>query len=355
VQPAFPGIDTRQDEVLESSQKAGEAQLFKGQWLPVPIPVANPTVGSGLQAVLLYLHEKPAEGLPNATSGIAGMYTDTDSWFIGGFHDDNFFADRVRLTVFGGVAQFNLKYYGAGDNIFPGGRYVRYQIKGGVLSPKILFRLPKTEHWFAGLQYLLVDSDIDFKANVHEFELPNSTLKVKTAGMGPLFSYDNRDDNYYPEKGQLFQLRWLNYGTFLGSDFSYDRINLNFNHYQPLNESTVLALRTNFDTVSGDPPFFDLPTFDMRGFPKGRYRDNNTLSLSSEVRYKFHPRWGVVGFVETGWHAGEFDRLLSEENIVSYGTGLRWQMSAQHKIHLGIDLAFSEDDNAVYVRVGEQF
>ena len=48
--------EDRSVEIIEDAQDAVEARGQEGQW--VPIPVANPTLGTGIQAVLMYLHPK---------------------------------------------------------------------------------------------------------------------------------------------------------------------------------------------------------------------------------------------------------------------------------------------------------
>ena len=74
------GPEQTSQEILEQSDKATAMHEKEGSWLPVPIPVSNPTIGTGLQVVLLYLHPKSNETSPNATSGLAAMYTDTRSY-----------------------------------------------------------------------------------------------------------------------------------------------------------------------------------------------------------------------------------------------------------------------------------
>jgi hypothetical protein len=81
---------SNEDGVYEKTQKDIDVKpKSKGKWLPVPIPISNPTVGSGLQVALLYLHPQTSDdpAVSNSTSGIGAMYTNTDSWFAGGFHD----------------------------------------------------------------------------------------------------------------------------------------------------------------------------------------------------------------------------------------------------------------------------
>ena len=153
----------------------------------------------------------------------------------------------------------------------------------------------------------------------------------------------------------MFEAKWTNYGESWGGDYQYNKFGTFLNHYQPVTDQAILALRANAVFSDGDTPFFDLPYLDMRGFAHGRYKDNATFSLHAEGRYKFLPRWGAVGFVETGWYGEDIDSLTSSQTIVSYGGGIRWQVTKDKKMNLGVDIAFSTDDQAIYVQVGEKF
>ena len=47
--------------------------------------------------------------------------------------------------------------------------------------------------------------------------------------------------------------------------------------------------------------------------------------------------------------------IFQSETITSYGAGVRWQVSKDKKLNLGIDVGYSDDESAVYVQVGEKF
>ena len=140
-----------------------------------------------------------------------------------------------------------------------------------------------------------------------------------------------------------------------GGEYEYDKAVIFINHYQPVIDDVTLALRSRLETSRVDVPFFDLPILQMSGFSRDRYRDQHTISFHAEGRYKFRPRWGVVGFYEFGWFNDDFNELLTGRRITSYGGGVRWQVTEQKQMHLGVDVAFSTDDNAVYVQIGERF
>lgn len=354
---AYADVEDEPEEIIEDAHESAVVGRKRGNFVPVPMIISNPTMGTGLQAVLMYLHPKSEKDSrsPNATSGLTGMYTNTDSWFIGIFHDDYLADDTYRFAGFLGYGDFNLKYYGIGDSPILGDRPIDYQMTGLIFAPKFQRRIPKTNNWFAGVQYIYFKSDILFKTSGVLPILPDIGEQISTAGLGLVGTYDSRDNNYYPEKGQLFEAKWTNYSESWGGDFSYNKFTTFVNHYQPFKEKTVLALRTRAELSDGDTPFFDLPYLDMRGFARDRYRDQHTLSVHAEARHKFRPRWGAIVFVESGWFGEDFDDLFSNRTIISYGGGIRWQVTKGQKMNLGLDVAFSEDDSAVYIQIGEQF
>jgi hypothetical protein len=349
------------DEYLEQQFDEARAEPIpgkrKGNWIFVPIPVANPTMGNGLQLAAIFLHPKKAgeEDSPGATSGAGAMATDTDSWLAGVFHDASISKDRFRMNAFAGAGQFNLQFYGLGETGLPGVESVPYRIGGVAARLRGEARVPGTRHWFAGLTYLYLDSNLVFKTTEVVPGLPVIPSQFRSAALGPIVTYDSRDSNYFPLHGQYFRASWSNYGPNWGGEFDYDKLDVFYNHYIPLAAQAVLALRVRFQAASEGTPFFDLPTLDMRGFSRDRYRDSRTISMTAEWRYKFLPRWGVVAFVEAGRLAPTVAELTDGRTITSFGGGVRRQVTKDRDMNIGLDFAISTDDSAVFIQIGERF
>lgn len=216
-------------------------------------------------------------------------------------------------------------------------------------------RIPSTDSWFIGTQYSILSSDIEFQLSNIDPQLPDVQGQVRTAGLGLLTTYDSRDDNYYPTDGQWFEAKVMNYSETWGGDFEYNKFDTFINHYQSLNEKTVLALRANGQFSDGDTPFFALPYLDLRGFARGRYQDQMTISLQSEGRYKFLPRWAGVAFLGVGIFGKNLSDAQDNPTIYSYGGGIRWQATQDRSLNIAVDVAFSNDDYAFYMGVGEAF
>jgi outer membrane protein assembly factor BamA len=350
----------RVDDVLsEPAESADQARGLQGEdtgkWLPLAIPLSNPTVGSGLQLGLLYLHPKKGKGADssNPTSGIGGMYTDTDSKALAVFHDNYFADDRFRLRAVAGQVDMNLKFYGVGDASFD--YSTDFNLDGDAAMVQFSARVPATQSWYLGVRYSLIDADVTFDLSTQFPVLPEISGNTHSSNLALLLTYDSRDSNYYPTDGIFFETVASRDSEDWGSDYNFSRKSANYMQYFQIITNHTLAIKTTLSDVGEGAPFYLQSTLNMRGFAAGRYLDNSSVSLHAEWRYKFQPRWGVVAFTEAGKVAGSFGSLDKKEAIHSYGGGIRWQAIQSKDIHLGIDYAISDDDEAVYFRVGEAY
>ena len=64
--------------------------------------------------------------------------------------------------------------------------------------------------------------------------------------------------------------------------------------------------------------------------------------------WAFTPRWILQGFVGA-WRAA---RTPAEQSEVAWGAGFRYLIARQYGLRTGIDVAFSEHEQAVYCNVG---
>ncbi len=326
-----------------------------GAWMVAPIPISNPTLGTGLQAAALYLHESKGDDTPNATSGIGGMYTDNGSYYGALFHDDYWQNDKYRFTGFVGTGKLQLNYYLPGFESFK----IGYELKNVAAHAKFAVRIPKTEHWFTGLQYTGTKSTVYFdlcpSCADSGIDIPKLSSDIVTSGVGVLLTYDHRDNNYYPTKGHTFTTTYSKELDSLGSDYDYTKLESKYTYYVSLAEKHVLALKTQLKDADGTTPFFMKPTLSMRGFDTSKYRDNSALSFHAEWRYKFAQRWGLVVFHEEGMVAPSINDLFDGRKANSTGAGIRWQATKSKAMNLGIDVAYSDGESEIHIRAGEFF
>lgn len=180
------------------------------------------------------------------------------------------------------------------------------------------------------------------------------------SGVGPLLVYDSRDNQLYPKSGNYAEVSFQQYARFLGSDFKYNRLVIDLKKLFSIKDNQVFA--TNFYTefTSGGVPFYSLASMGgnkrMRGLFEGKYRDQNSVILQGEYRYKFLPRWGAVLFSGVGNVFSTENEFHIQSTRLTYGAGGRFQLSKKKKLNLRLDLAHSPgEDLQFYFTFGEAF
>lgn len=348
---------TETDAFVSSVEKgASGPNLETGNWVVAPIPVSNPTMGTGLQLATLYLHpSRDDNGSPNPTSGLGAMYTDTDSWVVGAFHQDYLFNDRLRVTAAAGTGSLKLKYYGAGGEGFFANNPLDYTIDMAMGFARAQWRLPHSDHWFLGPALIYGEGDVAMEFDRLRPVLPGLSKGIAVGGAGLVLTYDSRDNHYFPTQGINFSATYFDFSDVLGSDFDYGKTRLSLSHYRQLLPDFVLATNAALENTSGRAPFFNQASPGVRGYNRGEYMDDDALKASIEGRYSILPRWVWVGFYDYGWVNNGDKQIFDGETAHSIGTGLRWQTTRDKPLHIGVDVAFTEDDTVFFIQLGESF
>ncbi|WP_418537848.1 BamA/TamA family outer membrane protein [Odoribacter laneus] len=174
--------------------------------------------------------------------------------------------------------------------------------------------------------------------------------KYHNIGIGGLFQYDTRDDVATPFSGIFLSAMGTLYGKYLGGDFNYEMIELEYRQFkQVFKRRSVLAWTAKSQIGIDNVPYTELPNFgnpfDLRGYAWGKYRDKSMTygiveyrhMFMSEEAYKrgaFWSKFGAVAWVGTGaigktpvdWDKWKFN----------YGVGLRIQLQPRKNFRLDI-------------------
>lgn len=180
------------------------------------------------------------------------------------------------------------------------------------------------------------------------------------SGLGPLLVYDSRDNQLYPQTGNYAELSFQQYGSYIGSDFQYNRLLVDLRKLFSIKENQVIATNLYSEFTSGSVPFYSLANMGgnkrMRGLFEGKYRDRNSVILQGEYRWKFLPRWGAVLFSGVGNVFSAENKFEFQNTKLTYGAGGRFQLSKKKKLNLRLDLAHSPgEDLQFYFTFGEAF
>ena len=189
--------------------------------------------------------------------------------------------------------------------------------------------------------------------------------KVLFLGLSQIL--DSRNSNTYSTSGTYIKLNYSYAPGFFGEEnYSGSLTKFEFRTFKSFNAETVLGFNANYQALQGskETPFYLMPQLGndqmMRGYYTGRYRDINLLAAQAELRYRFHPRLGVVGFVGGG-------TVYSRGNLKfsglkpSYGGGFRYFFDVERGLSVRLDYGVGEKrsmekrQTGFYISLGEAF
>ena len=347
--------DAKESQSIPEKSAVGKVLKKDSRFLPVPIPISNPTIGTGLAIAGIYLHSRK-EGNPEGpvtTSGVAGLYTDSDSWAVAGFHDGFYRNDRVRFRALAGYGEFNVDFYGIGNDSPLRDNPIGLTSQGFVLKPRLLYRLP-AGNWFLGFEYSYLGLNNVFDASSLLPGLPTIENQTQTAGLGLVGVYDTRDNNIWPMKGTWFEGTATAYGEYAGGDFNYRKMILKFAQYFPLLDPITFVYRLDGQFIDGFAPFYDLSRIRLRGYSGLEFLDKKALTAQAEIRWNFYRRWTVLGFGGGGRVAKSISDFGSTPTNYAAGGGIRYMIDERRKLNLGVDIAYAEGTEvSVYIQVGD--
>ena len=342
---------------LEADAEDGiKGQQKSKNYAVAPIVVSNPTIGTGAGATGMYFYDvgNDRKGQPRSSVQLVGAYSHTDSYFVGLLNSLHVLQDRVRSKAGLFHAKINNEYRdplgGQADfstDVLAEYAQVTHRIKG---------------NWFLGIQGLV--SDVQYRPdNPQDSDYLDRVGAEDTTsgGIGPVVSYDSRDNIHYPRSGTLAEMKGFYKPSSWGNEADYAVGDIVINHFIQLTDDRVLALRLFGRTGTNDTPYSDKSRLgqgsDLRGFKSGEISGLTLLSGQVEHRWQFTERWGAVifGGLAKLWD-DDLEALITEDLYYSVGAGIRFMINTDQKINFRVDVAVGNGDNkGIYVGIREAF
>jgi len=298
-----------------------------------------PTRTSNAELILLYTSRKQFIMIPRYT-----IFTSNERYLIEGFGEE--------------LIDFQDYYFGRGNETPASNREkLTYNVLGW--ENRIGRRIFKRRKLFIGaetraIQYFDISRQTGGLLDTEKSTGYNGSTSV---GLGPALTWDERDNVVNPSRGFYWDFRYSVYSKSLGGTVNYHRLLFDLRKYFNVNslKRHILAMQLFGNFVRGDAPIRELAELGgpriMRGYYRGRYRDNYLTSFQAEYRMPLYKRLGVVAFAGLGKVYNptsiNFDGLH-----YSYGGGVRFKINQREKLNLRLDYAKGDPHYPGYVYIG---
>jgi hypothetical protein len=180
-----------------------------------------------------------------------------------------------------------------------------------------------------------------------------------TSGIGPILSWDTRNNAYSPDHGFFAEMQYVYFDRFLGSDFKFRVFSIDLRKFFYLSPKSVLAFQGLAGFTDGNTPFRKLEELGgadmMRGYYGGRFTDKCLMAYQAEYRRFLFWRIGMVAFASAGEVAPTPGHFGLDGLHYAYGGGARFALSKEEKLNLRIDYGVGKHSNAFTVQLREAF
>ena len=324
----------------------------------VPIPGANPTIGAYLSVGAAYFYSLD-EGSKASYTGVGGFKSVNGSGGWGVLQSVSWLDDRVRANAAFGRVDLRYDLYGIGADPGSDGLKLPIDQLAYAATGDIAYGVSEEVYFGVKGRYLESELNFDVGAAIGIPGLPPLNLNVTSAVVGPTVEIDARDSQFAPREGYRIQGEVLFSVAQSVNEYSFQLTQLSANYYLPMFEEDSIAFRAAGCNFGGSGPFFEMCLLGaedgLRGYPVGQYIDSALFSAQVEYRGRISESWGYVGFAGFGVVAPQFSGLIDREPLPSAGGGIRYRVSEKNQLDLSLDVTVSKADSAIYLYVGQSF
>ena len=181
-----------------------------------------------------------------------------------------------------------------------------------------------------------------------------------TLGLGLSASFDSRNSTFWPTKGMFLQTQFTTYNKGLISDYSFNKWLTEIRFFKQVFKKHIIAVQLYNCTNIGQTPYRSMVSLggaeNLRGFYRGRFRDNSMYSAIVEYRAPLFWRISACVFGGVGDVYSDFKAINSNSLKHSFGGGLRLTVLKKENLNLRIDYGYSDSYNqGFYFTIGECF
>lgn len=341
-----PNFKDKEDGKIDLSDWIIDANGF----VPIPLLLTEPALGGFGGALGLAFISPVPESPPNITTAIGGL-TANKTWFVGGIHSHNVPEKGIRYRFGTVYSNLNISLYREVP-VF-GEQEFKFNFK---MLP-VFFRGTKklgNSNWYLGASYIFIWNRVGFGGELPDF-VTERELDSEISNFGPVLEFDTRDNIFTPNKGTKFETSFGLSAPWLGSDYSYSRLNFANYSYWPIKPNWILGFRAEYQQVFEDPPFYLLPGLNLRGIPAARYQGKQTALTEIENRFDLNPRWSIMAFGGLGKAFDGFDQFAERDLVYSIGTGYRYLIARKFGLRMGMDVAAGPDSWGYYIVFGSNW
>ncbi len=185
------------------------------------------------------------------------------------------------------------------------------------------------------------------------------TMGFEAKGVGAALMIDDRDNQLNPGKGMFAEVVYMDYKNMIDNKNMFTSLTIDVRKYFTLWDKLIWNGNIYFASNRGEVPYLMLAELGgarfLRGYYRGRFRDNNMIVIQQEFRMPVYKIIGVAVFGGFGNVSKSLPELRTNQMHYSYGLGLRIKVNKKENTNVRIDYGITKDSQGIYVVFAEAF
>ena len=284
-----------------------------------------------------------------------------------------FSAGRDQYATFG--ASFNNYWNSEQNNLFTSFSYgrrlagffepFRYSppllgvYRASDIELDLMFRTRITDYSYIGAKY-------EFIYNIMESKVPSSAFSRgdiiglnggPVSGIGIIWNNEPVEDIFSPKTDFVFDITNMFYLSWFGSNFDFGKHVFDLKEYYRIYGLHTLVFQYYAMLHSGDVPYRQLASVGdiFNAYSRDKYTGRHMMVIKGEYRMPLFPRTFLTAFIGLAYITDKFSKFRLNDNLPSYGAGVRFLLYTELNINARLDVVSGRDGTGVWLGVGEGF
>ena len=342
---------------FNESNKEREDGKFDVSFIGGPHYSSDMGLGIGLVASSQYGHIYTDSVTKRHLHPEASLMLDvsTTGFVMVGLRGTHIFRDDSKRLIYNlEFSNYPQKFWGVGYENGRGDSWSKFDEVSVEFRGSLQFRLSRNLLLGPSLEAAWINAE---KVREKRF-WDGERLHMAVVGAGGILAYDTRDNLTAPRRGEYLSLEARLYPRLLGNaDRHFMLVEAAFNIYRGVWKGGILAMRLHSALTWGNTPWCMLPTFggsyDMRGYYEGRYRDNNEINITAEIRQHIWHRSSAVAWIGAGSIFPKISRFKLRHVLPNFGIGYRWEFKRNSNVR--VDFGIGRGETSFIFNINEAF
>ena len=328
----------------------------KTEWMVLPILFKSPDTGwaAGVLPQVVYRHRNSSN--PSFLR-LDAYYTQKKQYHLVLRSSNWILGNNLHLTGRISFKDWPTNFYGIGNQTSEASK-ISITERVTDIQTSVQRRIGK--HSLIGAGYRFRNDNIRYPVESGFVFDPqeNGDYSYQTSGISADFTYDSRDNHFFPSSGFYAQFKIFQSAGITANDSNFFTLESSITRYLNIYQNQVLALQAVSIHTRGAVPFRMLSSLgnNLRGYSSTRFIDKNLLA--ARIEYRFVPlvwRLGFTAFAGVGDVFNSFEDLSWNRLKFTVGAGIRFVFSSSEKVNIRLDYAFAKGSSGNYIDINEAY